>query len=152
MPCRTIVGRIRILIVRRCGYCGNLVPCSHQLNAVTHHHQMKTHFSKTMSKCFAALHQICSIRGTHSTAGCEFAGGDAVSVLSASHMPYLPVFLIDRLQSTLNVTARLIYMSWKYDHVTPLLRELYCLKAIEYKLAVLACHCSNGPKSVVPVQ
>ena len=76
-----------------------------------------------------------------SSTGREVAG----SVTTASHRSYLPVYLVERLWSTLNVIARLICLSRKCDHVTPLLRELYCLKAIVYKLAVLACHCSNGP-------
>ena len=36
----------------------------------------------------------------------------------------LPAYQIDRLQSVLNAAARLVYSSRRYDHVTPLLREL----------------------------
>jgi len=53
----------------------------------------------------------------------------------------------DRLQSMLNATARLIYSRWRYNHVTPLLRELHWLKMrqqSEYMLAVLVYRCLNG--------
>ena len=54
----------------------------------------------------------------------------------------LPAYQIDRLQSVLNAAAWLVYSSRRYDHVTPLLRELHWL--IDYKLAVLVYHCLNG--------
>ncbi len=56
-------------------------------------------------------------------------------------------FRIIWLQSVLNAAARLIYSSRKYDHVTPLLRELHWLRVperIDYKLAVLVFKCLNG--------
>ena len=59
----------------------------------------------------------------------------------------LPSYLVDRLQSVLNAAARLIYSVRRYDHVTPLLRELHWLRApqrIEFKLAVLVFRCLNG--------
>jgi len=37
----------------------------------------------------------------------------------------LPHTQLYRLQSVLNAAARLVYSSRKYDHITPLLRELY---------------------------
>ena len=48
----------------------------------------------------------------------------------------LPAHLTDRLQSVMNAAAQLIFLSRKYDHVTPLLHELHWLKMrqrIEYK-------------------
>jgi len=59
----------------------------------------------------------------------------------------LPAYQIDRLQSVLNAAARLVYSSRRYDHVTPLLRELHWLRMsqrIDYKLAVLVYRCLNG--------
>jgi hypothetical protein len=32
--------------------------------------------------------------------------------------------LLDRLQSVMNAVARLVFSVWKYDHVTPLPRDL----------------------------
>jgi len=54
----------------------------------------------------------------------------------------LPAYQIDQLKSVLNAAARRVYSSRRYDHVTPLLRELHWL--IDYKLAVLVYHCLNG--------
>src|SRR6218665_3941336 len=56
----------------------------------------------------------------------------------------LPACLLDGLQSVLNATARLICNRRKYDHVTPLLRDvLHWLPVpfhIEYKLVFLSLH------------
>jgi len=52
-----------------------------------------------------------------------------------------------KLQSVLNAAARLIFLSRKFDHVTPLLRELHWLsfpERINYKLALLVFKCLNG--------
>jgi len=54
----------------------------------------------------------------------------------------LPAVQLDRLQSVLNAAARLIYRRRKFDHVTPLLKELHWLRVperITFRLAVLAC-------------
>jgi len=54
---------------------------------------------------------------------------------------------LDRLQFVLNAAARLVYLSRRYDHVTPLLRELHWLRMsqrLNYKLAVLVYRCLNG--------
>ena len=59
----------------------------------------------------------------------------------------LPACQLNRLQSVLNATARLICGARKYDHVTPLLRELHWLRArerINFRLAVLAFRCLHG--------
>jgi hypothetical protein len=55
--------------------------------------------------------------------------------------------LLDKLQSVLNAAARLIFLSRKYDHVTPLLYELHWLRypeRIDFKLAVLVYKCLEG--------
>ena len=51
---------------------------------------------------------------------------------------------IRKLQRLQNMCARIIYRSHKYDHITPLLKELHWLKIgeqIEYKVAVLMFKC-----------
>ena len=51
------------------------------------------------------------------------------------------------MQSVLNAAARLVYGSRKYEHVTPLLRELHWLRVpdrITFRLAMLAYRCQNG--------
>ena len=52
-----------------------------------------------------------------------------------------------RLQSLLNAATRLIFLSQKFDHVTPLLRELHWLcfpERTNYRLALLVFKCPNG--------
>jgi len=47
----------------------------------------------------------------------------------------------------MNVAARLVFVSSKCDHITPLLRQLHWLKVpwrIDYKLAVLVYKCLHG--------
>ena len=59
----------------------------------------------------------------------------------------LPAYQINRLQFVLNAAARLVYSSRRFDHETPLLRELHWLRMsqrIDYKLAVLVYCCLNG--------
>ena len=58
----------------------------------------------------------------------------------------LPAKQLDRLQSVLNAAARLVFSARKYDHITPLLRELHWLRVperIQFRLAVLVFRCLN---------
>ena len=53
---------------------------------------------------------------------------------------------LDRLQSVLNAAARLIHRRRKFDHVSPLLKELHWLRVperITFRLAVLAYRCQH---------
>ena len=53
----------------------------------------------------------------------------------------------DSLSAVMNADARLVFSSRIFNHVTPLLRQLYWLKALEridYKLAVLVYKCQHG--------
>ena len=62
-------------------------------------------------------------------------------------MAGLPATLLDKLQSVLNATARLIYGRRKYDHVTPLLCELHWLRVperITFRLVTLAYRCQHN--------
>jgi len=89
---------------------------------------MRSHVSKTVSNCFAALRRIRRIR-------CCVPRQAVLSLvvsLVLSRLDYgsatlvgLPAYQIDRLQCVLNAAARLVYSSRRYDHVTPLLRELH---------------------------
>jgi len=59
----------------------------------------------------------------------------------------LPGNQIDRLQLVMNAAARLVRSGRKYEHVTPLLRDLHWLRVperIEFKLAVLVFRCLHG--------
>ena len=59
----------------------------------------------------------------------------------------LPSCQLDRLQSVLNAAARLVCSARKFDHVTPLLRDLHWLRVpdrITFRLSVLAYRCLQG--------
>ena len=60
---------------------------------------------------------------------------------------WLRLWLMDRLRSVLNASARLIYASRRTKHVTPLLCDLHWLcypVRLDYKLAVLIYRCLHG--------
>ena len=47
----------------------------------------------------------------------------------------------------MNLAARLVFSSSKYDHITPLLHQLHCVgepERIQFKLAVLVYKCLHG--------
>jgi hypothetical protein len=59
----------------------------------------------------------------------------------------LPVCQLDRLQSILNVAARVIFSARKHEHLTPLLYDLHCHEVkerIQFKLCVLNHRCLHG--------
>jgi len=59
----------------------------------------------------------------------------------------LPQCDLDRVESVVNVAARLTADARIYDHVTPLLKELHWLRVlqrVQYKLCVLVHRCQNG--------
>jgi len=59
----------------------------------------------------------------------------------------LLAYQLDRLQSAINVAARMIYRASRYDHVSSLLKELHWLRVperIEFKLCALVHKCLNG--------
>jgi len=111
---------------------------------------MRSHVLRTSAGCFAVLRQLYSIRRyvtrqvlqslvvslvlTRLDYGCATLAGCTASLLS-------------KLQSVMNAAARLVYSARKYDHVTPLLRELHWLRMperITYRLAVYAYRCQHG--------
>jgi len=111
---------------------------------------MRTHVSKTVASCFAALRQIRSIQRSVSRPVLL----SLVTSLILSKLDYgiailagVFGYLLDRLQSVLHAAARLVNGSSKYDHVTSLLQDLHWLRVperIKYRLAVLIFRCRNN--------
>ena len=103
-----------------------------------------------MSGCFAVLRQLHSIR--HSVPDSVFQ--TLVVALVMPRLDYgnatpagLHAFQHRRLQSVLNAAARLIHRSPRYEHITPLLRDLHWLRSterIDFKLGVLVYRCLHG--------
>jgi len=55
--------------------------------------------------------------------------------------------LLSKQQSVMNAAERLVYSARKFEHVTPLLRELHWLRMpdrITFRLAVYAYRCQHG--------
>jgi len=105
---------------------------------------ISSHVTKTVSTCFAVLMQLRSIQRSVSR--------PVVHVVSRldygnATLADIPQHLLRRLQSVMNAAARLIYSSSRFNHITPLLRQLHWLKEkerIDYKLAVLVFKWVHG--------
>jgi len=81
-----------------------------------------------VSTCFTVLRQLRSIRRSVSIPVVQ----SLVTSLVISRLDYgnaklagIPQSLLLRLQSVMHVAARLIYSSSRFDHITPLLRQLH---------------------------
>ena len=104
---------------------------------------MRTHVMAIMRSCFAALRQIRSI--SHSLT--RHALLTLFRALLVSKVDYcnsvltrISGHLMDRFQSVLNAAARLVFHARWSDHITPMLRELHCLRVpalIKFRLCVL---------------
>jgi len=97
---------------------------------------MRTHISRTISSCFAALRQIRSIQ--HSVSRPVLLS--LVTSLILSRLDYgsvcvtlagVPGYLLDRLQSVLHAAARLVNRACKHDPVSSLLQDLHWLRVPE---------------------
>jgi len=108
---------------------------------------MRSHVSRTVSRCFAVLRQLRSIRCSVS----DSVFHSLIVSLVMLRLDYcnatlagLPASQLSRLQSVFNVAARLIHRSSRYEHVSPILRDLHWLRSperIDFKLAVLTYRC-----------
>jgi len=107
---------------------------------------MQAHVAKTVSSCFTVLRRMCSIRWSVTKPVLQ----SLVISIVLKRLDYGSASLaclLDRLQSVLHATAWLIYSARKYDHITPLLRDLHRLRVPErivYHLAVLTFRCQHG--------
>lgn len=111
---------------------------------------MRTHVQRTVSRCFAALRQLRQIRQLVPPTTFQ----TLVVVLVLSRLDYgngvlvgLPAYLVRRLQSVLNASARLIHHLRRSDHITDALVSLHWLRVperIQYKIAVLTFKVLRG--------
>ena len=124
-----------------------------------HDLSMRTHVQRTVSRCFAALRQLRQIR--HSVPAATFQ--TLVVALVHSRLDYgnsvlvgIPVYLMRRLQSVLNVAARLIFHLRRCDRISDALVCLHWLRVperIEFKIAVLTYKvlCGAAPRYQGPL-
>jgi hypothetical protein len=111
---------------------------------------MRTHVQRTVSRCFAALRQLRSIRSHVPTAVFR----SLVVSLVMTRLGYgnsmlvgLSANLLRRLQSVQNAAARLIYKLRRSDHITDVLVNLHWLRVaerVEFKVAVLTFRALHG--------
>jgi hypothetical protein len=111
---------------------------------------MRTHVLRTAAGCFAVLRQLYSIRRLVTR---QILQSLVVSLVltrldyGCATLAGCPAILLDKLQSVLNAAARLVCTARKFDHVTPLFRELHWLRVperITFRLAVYAYRCQHG--------
>ena len=111
---------------------------------------MRTHVLKTVSRCFAVLRQLRSIR--HSVPATTFQ--TLIVSLVLSRLDYgnavlagLHAYLFRRLQSVMNAAARLIYGLRRSDHISDALISLHWFRAqerVRFKTAVLSHKATHG--------
>ena len=111
---------------------------------------MRSHVAKTVSACYSVLRQLRTIRRSVSRSVLQWL----VSSLVLSRLDYgnstlagVSSHLLSRLQSVMNAAARLIFSSSRFQHITPLFRQLHWLKAperIAFKQSVLVYKCLHG--------
>jgi hypothetical protein len=112
---------------------------------------MKTHIIRLVSTCFGILRQLKSIIRSLPNETLQLL----IHCFITSRIDYcnvafagLPSTSLNRIQSVMNASARLVCGSRKYDHITPLLRDqLHWLKVperITYKLCLLVYKCIHG--------
>jgi len=96
---------------------------------------MRTHVQRTVSRCFAMLRQLRSIRRSVST----FTMQTLVVSLVLSRLEYgnatllgLPIYFQRRLESVLNASSTLIYDLRRSDHITDALASLHWLRELEH--------------------
>jgi len=110
----------------------------------------KTHVQQTVSRCFATMPQLQSIRHCIPTS----VFNSLLSALVLSRLDYcnsllidLPLTHIQRLQSVQNAAARLIFSLRRSDHITDTLISLHWLRMpqwIIFKVASLTYRALHG--------
>jgi len=84
---------------------------------------MRSHVTKTVSACYSVLHQLWTIRRSvsrfilHSWFRLSSSRGWNSNLTLAGVSSHL----LSRMQSVMNATARLIFSSWRFQHITLLL-------------------------------
>jgi hypothetical protein len=119
-------------------------------NKIDHTMSMKCQVSHISKKCYGQLHKMYKIRKNIT----EEAAKTMVHSLVTSRMDYcnallygLPDTLLNKLWCVQKTAARLITMSLKYDHMTPVMNRLHWLpiwQRIDFKILVLTFKSLNG--------
>ena len=114
------------------------------------HMSMEKHITNICKNCFFHLRKIARIKEYLSMSDIQtLVHAFITSKLdNCNSLLYgLPKFLIDRLQNVQNCAARLVTGSKKYDHITPLMKQLHWLpisQRIIYKIILITYKSLNG--------
>ena len=111
---------------------------------------MSAHMTAVSRSCLFQLRQLRTVRHSLSMD----AAKTLVSAFISSRLDYCNSLLagvtsglLTKLQSVQNAAARFATMSWKFDHITPVLRDLHWLplrRRIDFKVATLVYKCLHG--------
>jgi hypothetical protein len=111
---------------------------------------MNNHIAKVTAACFGILRRIRSISRCLSRPVLEAL----MVALVLTRLDYgnatlygLPITALNKLQFVMNAAARLVCARRKFDHVTPILRDLHWLRIqqrTQFKVAVLTFRCLHG--------
>jgi len=112
--------------------------------------KMDAHVAAVSRSCFFQLRQLKTVRNSLSTD----AANMLVNAFVSSRLDYcnsllagISDSLLSKLQSVQNAAARLITRTRKFDHITPILRNLHWLpvrQRIDFKVATLMYKCRQG--------
>jgi hypothetical protein len=115
---------------------------------------LKCHINQTCRRAYAELHKIGRIRRYLSDKTCA----SLVHAFVSSRVHYcnsllfgLPKKYLQKLQRVLNMAARIVSLTRKHEHITPVLISLHWLpinKRIEFKIILLTFKPLNGLTSV----
>ena len=111
---------------------------------------MSAHVTAVTRSCLFQQRQLRAVRPSLSTD----AAKTLVSAFISSSLDYcnsllagVTSSLLTKLQSVQNAAPRLVSMSWKFDRITPILRDLHCLsvrRRIDFKVSTLIYKCLHG--------
>ena len=111
---------------------------------------MNKHITNICKSCFFHLTKIARIKDYLSTSDIQTLVHAFITSKLDNFNSLLygqPKFLIDRLQNVQNCAARLVTGSKKYDHITPIMKQLHWLpvnQRIIYKVALITYKALNG--------
>ena len=114
------------------------------------HMSLDQHVTNICKTCFFHLRKTAKIRYYLSTADTETLVHSLITskLDSCNSLLYgLPKLMIDRLQNVQNSAARLIARRRKFDHITPVMKELHWLpvsQRIIYKILLITYKALNG--------
>jgi len=119
---------------------------------------MRSHVAKTVSACCSVLRKLRTIRLSVSRSVLQSLVSSLVLLwldYGNSNSPAFHHISSDGRKSVMNAVSRLIFSSWRFQHITLLLRQLHWLKAPErtafkQSVPVYKCLLSTRVRTCIP--